>query len=135
MCSLVLLLPNKYTPFYPLLSVPCSLSFLPFSSAPIIPPKLFPPCTPYCFNLVYFLPFDTYTTKHSLGILNSEQYLSHFLSAWAQVSFTQGSITLINQAKVGVACLFACIDRFKSRVITFHLSCLDANVFFRVCIS
>ncbi len=31
--------------------------------------------------------------------------------------------------------LFVCIDRFKSRVTTFHINCWDANVLFRVCIS
>ena len=31
-------------------------------------------------------------------------------------------------------CLY-CIDRYKSRVTTFYINCLNANVLFRVCIS
>ncbi len=39
------------------------------------------------------------------------------------------------QVSYSFVCLFVCIDRFKSRVTTFHINCWDANVFFRVWIS
>ena len=35
---------------------------------------------------------------------------------------------LLTQSVLGLVCLFACIDRFKSRVTTFHKNCWDANV-------
>ncbi len=45
----------------------------------------------------------------------------------------KGGFIWIERASINpLFCLFVCIDRFKSRVTTFHINRWDANVFFRV---